>query len=226
MREAIKTIIQVISHPGILLKTLGEYFGFGRWHRLKPVNDEASLQDFLNTRASFVAQTSLYGYLRTRAGMRYPELFDDPPFVKSINIAKWQIWLACLSDLAVYAGGLLMHHPDADEKQVSNLVQTCVINILENTGIPADAGDKYSDGVAHIRQRLSMTNWQSVTDDEGPFTHSPQALLDWAPVVDEFKQLDGEIVINSVRFRWQSVREDLRKTLRTDLILENSLPTA
>lgn len=223
MRRTLASILDAVTHPVMLMKTLGEYLGLGRWRRLKPVNNVASLQEFLDTRASFVAQTSLYGYLRTRAGMRYPELFDDPPFVKSINIAKWQIWLACLSDLAVYTGGLLIQHPSTDEKQVSNLIQTCVIHILERTGIPSDAGDKYSEGVARVRQRLSMTDWQSITDDAGPFTHSPQALLDWAPVVDEFKQLDGEIVINSVRFRWQQVREDLRKAIDRESLLNASI---
>jgi hypothetical protein len=71
----------------------------------EPIATPEALARFLDTRASFIAQTSLYGYLRTRAGMRYPELFDDDPFVEGINIAKWHVWLDCLSDLAVYAGG-------------------------------------------------------------------------------------------------------------------------
>ena len=33
----------------------------------------------------------------------------------------------------------------------------------------------------------------------------------WAPVKDELKELDEEIVRNSVRFRWQEVRRDFAR---------------
>jgi hypothetical protein len=212
-------LIDALLNPAALWQLLCEYFDISRFRRITPVADQASLKNFINTRASFVAQTSLYGYLRTRTGMRYPELFDDDPFVVSINIAKWQIWLACISDLAVYAGGLLMQHPQANTKMVSDLVQEVVNEILEETGAPEEAGDKFLDNAQHVRQRLAMTDWQSITDDEQPFSHSPPALVEWAPIVDELKQMDEEIVINSVRFRWQKVRQDLRKSLDASAVL-------
>ena len=172
MRASPQRLIDVLLKPTALWQLLREYFDISRFRRFEPVADQAALKNFLNTRASFVAQTSLYGYLRTRAGMRYPELFDDDAFVESINIAKWQVWLACLSDLAVYAGGLLMQHPQASTKIVSELMQEVVNQILEETGIPEEAGNKFVDNANHVRQRLAMTNWHSVTDDEQPFTRS------------------------------------------------------
>jgi len=219
MKESIKSLFAAIRHPRLLLCLLRDYFGLARQQRLKPIVDQDSLKEFIQTRSSYVAQVSLYGYLRTRAGMRYPELFDSDTFVVSINIAKWQIWLACVSDLSVYLGGLLMQNENADEKNVAQLIQNVVIEIFTETGIPDDAGDKFTEGVERVRQRFAMLDWQSITDDEGPFTHSPQALLDWAPVIDEFKETDGDIVINSVRFRWNEVRRDCRKALDAAAVL-------
>jgi len=211
------------SSFGEKLSALGrsmlDYFGLGRSRRDPPVVDEDSLREFLSTRASFVAQTSLYGYLRTRAGMRYPELFDDDPFVNSINIAKWQIWLACLSDLSVFAGGLLLKHPKATTGMVGTLMQRLVNDILDQTGLPAEAGNEFAASAERVRARLAGCDWQSVTDDEGPFTQSPTALVRWAPVIKELKDQDEEIVTNSVRFRWQKVRQDLRNLLDADSVL-------
>jgi len=212
-------LIDVLFNPSALWQLLREYFDLRRLRRLDPVNDRQSLKEFLSTRASFVAQTSLYGYLRTRAGMRYPELFDDDIFVTSINIAKWQVWLSCLSDLAVYAGGLIMKHPDANEQHVAKLISEVVDEILADTGTPEEAGDKFVANAEHVRQRLKLCQWSSVTDDEQPFSHSPPALVEWAPIIDELKQMDEEIVINSVRFRWQKVRQDLRQALDAGAIL-------
>lgn len=214
-----KRLIEVLLNPSALWQLLREYFSLSRLHRQTPIQDREALQEFLYTRASFVAQTSLFGYLRTRTGMRYPELFDDDVFVVSINIAKWQIWLTCLSDLAVYAGGLLMKHSRADGQRVAALMQALVNNILQDTGTPPDAGDKFTDRANHVRQRLALCQWQDVTDGEQAFSHSPQALVEWAPIVDELKQLDEEIVINSVRFRWQKVRQDLRQVLDAGAVL-------
>ncbi len=219
MKHEPRRLIDVLANPSALWKVLREYFNLDRWQRLTPINDLPALQEFISTRASYVAQVSLYGYLRTRAGMRYPELFDDDAFVHSINIAKWQIWLACLSDLAIYTGGLLMQHPQADSKMVSACMQDTVNAILNETNLPADAGSEFIPYAQQIRQRLMNCNWTEVTDDETPFSESPLALVQWAPIVEDLKQLDEEIVRNSVRFRWQKVRRELRHSLNTEAIL-------
>ncbi len=222
MTDEPKRLIEVLRNPSALLKLLGDYFIPSRWRREEPVNDRESLKRFLNTRASFVGQFSLYGYLRTRAGMRYPELFDNDPFVVSINIAKWQVWLACLSDLAVFAGGLLNRYPDAREKDISALMQQLVDEILDETGIPEEAGDQFAASAGEVRKRIATCRWRDVTDDEGPFSESPVALVKWSPVVEDLKELDGEIVSNSIRFRWQKVRRDLRDAIDAGKILEAS----
>jgi len=199
--------------------SLGEYIGIGRPRRSIAVVDRASLRLFLDSRASHVAQTALYGYLRTRAGMRYPELFEDDRFVVSINIAKWYVWLACLSDLAVYAGGLIAKNARVPIGEVGRLMSECVEAILSETGIPAGAGPEFATLADRVRARLALCDWASVPDDETPFAESPPALVRWAPIVEHLKQLDDEIVRNSVRFRWQEVRRDLRRVLDADAVL-------
>jgi hypothetical protein len=207
-----------------LLRTLMEYVGLARPKHLPPVVDGDGLAVFLDTRASFIAQTSLYGYLRTRAGMRYPELFDDDPFVASINIAKWHCWLACLGDIAEYAGGLLARDGGAPAEQAGVLVVQLVDGILERTGKPADAGDEFLGHAAEIRARLAACNWAAVEDGEATFHASPTAVIRWAPIIEELKELDESIVRNSVRFRWQEVRRDLRKCLDAPAVMRAAAP--
>ncbi|MEO1848454.1 MAG: esterase, partial [Pseudomonadota bacterium] len=89
-----------------LLNKVREYLARQR-RKLEPIVNTDGLGEFIDTRSSLVAQTSLYGYIKTRAGTRFPDLFENEEFLRSINIAKWQIWAACVSDLAVFSGGLL-----------------------------------------------------------------------------------------------------------------------
>ena len=206
------------------LSVLAEYLGAGAAGRKRTVADVAALQRFLDSRASHVAQTTLYGYLRTRAGTRYPVLFEDDAFVVSINHAKWQIWLACLSDLAVFAGGLLAHRSRAGSAAADAAVRNAVEAILEHTGIPDDSGPLFTEGADAVRNRLGRCDWNSISDDESAFTASPEALVRHAPIIPELMALDEEIVRNSVRFRWQEVRRELRATLDADAVLGRTAP--
>jgi hypothetical protein len=106
-----------------------------------------------------------------------------------------------------------LKHPQATTEMVGTLMQRLVNDILDQTGIPGDAGNEFAANAERVRVRLAGCNWQKITDDEGPFTQSPSALVHWAPVIKELKDQDEEIVRNSVRYRWQKVRQDLRNLL-------------
>ena len=47
--------------------------------------------------------------------------------------------------------------------------------------------------------------------DNNPFINSCNALFHWAPIADELKELDKEIVINSIKNKWMLVAADLEK---------------
>lgn len=202
-------------------QTLRDYVGAGG-RRQEPVIDRASLRRFLEQRASHVAQTSLYGYLRTRAGQRYPELFEDDGFIVSLNIAKWHVWLDCLGDLAVYSGALMARQRPEDVTRIAHLMRELVDDILRDTGIPAEAGEQFAAHAEQVRERIARCDWTQLGEGEAAFSASPASLVERAPLIEELKQLDADIVMNSVRFRWQEVRRDLRALLDTDAILREA----
>jgi len=182
------------------------------------IDDLESLQQFVESRASHVTQTSLYGYLRTRAGSRYPELFANDDFAKAINAAKWNIWLACVSDLAIYAGGLIARGRADGQAEAAHVMGMVVDSILQ-AGPPAEADREYPALAAGVLKRVDSCRWDEVPDNEAAFAESPGALVRWAPIVDQLKELDADIVRNSVRFRWQEVRQDLRRLLDAEALL-------
>jgi len=205
--------------PAEIWSTVRSYIGLGRHAPPEPIDTLEALVGFLDRRASFVAQTSLYGYLRTRAGMRYPELFDDDPYVASINIAKWHVWLDCLSDLAVFAGSRLAQQSPREMLRVARMMVEVVDRVLAQAGTPAEAGGEFAGHAQQVRDRVARTDWLAVGKDEAAFTESPAGLLRWAPVLDDLKALDEEIVRNSVRFRWQEVRQDFSRQLDPEAML-------
>lgn len=210
-----RILARLSALPEIFRQRLGKH----PWRRPTTIADPQALRAFLQTRSTYVAQFSLYGYLRTRAGTRYPELFSNDRFVESINIAKWHVWLACLSDLSVYAGGLICSRTHAPPPEVGALMSTAVDAILREAQSPAEAGAEFDGHADRVRARLALCGWSSVSDDEAVFTESPTALVHWAPIVDSLKQLDEGIVRNSVRYRWHEVRRELRRDLDAAAVL-------
>lgn len=191
--------------------------GRGVGGRRGALDSPAALGEFLDSRASHVAQTALYGYMKTRAGTRFPALFEDPAMLTSINIAKWHVWAACLSDLAVYSGVLLRRDSGAPAETVRAALMPLVARALESSGGSGDrdeAGEDFPAAVARVKARLAGCDLDALGDDDSAFTESPRALVHWAPIADELKHRDAGIVRNSVRFRWQEIRRDLRRRLR------------
>ena len=198
------------------------YMGRGGGARVQRIIDPAGLRQFLETRASHVAQTALYGYLRTRAGARAFELFSNDDFVHVMNAAKWNVWLTCLSDLAIYAGGLVAAGNHTREEAVGLVMTGVVTDILCGTGVPEEADGHYPELAEALRKRVAACAWSQVPDDETVFSESPAGLVRWAPIMPELKELDAEIVRNSVRFRWQEVRRELRANLDAAALLESA----
>ena len=199
---------------------LADYVGLGRKSNLRPIADQDSLAEFLTSRASHVAQASLYGYLRTRAGTRFPELFENSDILTSINIAKWHIWLACVSDLAVFTGHCMHQSGKFDIGEIAELVPNAVRQVLDEAGEPEEAGSDFVAAREKIMQRVSTCDWTADHDDDTVFSQSPEALFYWSPIADELKERDETIVKNSIRFRWIEVRRSLRKLLDCKTLAE------
>ena len=203
--------------PVNLLKKVREFFR-RKSKKLEPILNTDRLAEFIDTSSSLVAQTSLYGYIKTRAGTRFPDLFENEEFLRSINIAKWQIWVACVSDLTMFAGGLLYREmPDAD--RVRRVLQQAIDPLLARTAQPAEAGEHFSVALEKLKIRIAGAAFTDAAELENAFTVSPDALVYWAPIVDELKSLDESIVRNSIRFRWQAPRRELREALQPARVL-------
>ena len=197
----------------------------GYWRRIFGIRfDKSTIQsvdhlaEFIQTRSAYIAQTSLFGYLKTRMGTRYRQVFEDDKFLPSINNAKWRTYGACLSDLTVFAAAITGSENRLGEGEISNLARKCFESSVEQTFTGAEADEVRAEIVETFEARIQQTHWPNAAIGENAFTSSPKALLDSAPIADELKEQDVEIVTNSIRFRWRDVREQLRKRIDRDAI--------
>ena len=94
----------------------------------KRIKSKKDLENFIQERSAHVAQTTLYGYLKTRIGVKYIAMMEDEVFLKSINIAKWNIYVVALADCAFYVFSYLMSEKNLKENDCKEIF----LKIIEN----------------------------------------------------------------------------------------------
>jgi hypothetical protein len=80
-----------------------------------------------------------------------------------------------------------------------------------------------ADALTDFVARSAATHWASSVEGVAAFAGSENDIIRFAPVVDEFKALDREIVSNSIRFRWRDIREQLRKRIDAEGVCDDWL---
>lgn len=183
-----------------------------------PIASSEDLVDFVHTRSSYISQTALYGYLKARIGTRYRLLFDDPVFSQAVRASAVKVFLSCLSDLTIYtvaranrSGVLSVAEADALARFCFESAAQRALFDTPDEMIPKDARSVFD-------ARLARTNWAAHAVGLAAFKPSEIDLVLHAPVIDEFKELDREIVENSIRLRWADVREQFLKRQKPDAI--------
>ena len=73
----------------------------------KKIKSFDELEEFIQTKSAWVSQVTLYNYLKTRMGTRYVLHFDNDEFMKSVNLAKWNIYSVALQDVTFFTVSFL-----------------------------------------------------------------------------------------------------------------------
>jgi len=178
----------------------------------------SDLVEFTETRSKFVSQITLFGYVKTRAGTRYGSLMEDETFANSVDIAKWEIYLACLCDLAAYTAARTSHNQSAAQSEIRALAIHLVDTATNSEDIPAARPQGFDDIRSAFALRAEATIWTADIIGEAAFQGSLSALVKWAPIADELKINDIDIVKNSMRFRWKNVRDQFETLLDADAV--------
>ena len=183
----------------ITLKTMGEYlFPVEKvTSYFKSIKSKSDLQKFIQQRSAHVTQTTLYGYLKTRIGVKYTAMVEDEVFSKSINIAKWNIYMVALADCTFYTFSYLISQKNL-KKNDCKLIYLDIIEKEKSNGLSDEIYSKAKEEFLNRSEKIDFHKYYL----DNPFKESCLALYNWAPIADELKTLDKEIVLNSMRLKW------------------------
>ncbi len=196
--------------PPLLARLPGPFKSIAERFDRTPIDSVERLNLFARTRASYVAQTALFDYLKARMGTQFREYFMDDEFSRAIHDSSIRVFVSSLSDLTVHVVAVVsdpqrLQRPDSEAmaRQCFDRGMLDGLADIDSRKIPTDARSGFD-------RRLHETDWPAAAAGEVAFALSPVDVVRYAPVIDQFKKLDRRIVATSVGHKWREVRRVFR----------------
>ena len=174
--------------------------------KFKSIDSIQHLESFIDERSAHVTQTTLYGYIKTRMGFKHTLMFEDKAFLESMDIAKWNIYVVALADCTFYTLSYLISKKNLNKNNAKDIFLK-ILNNQRSNGLNLKA---YNEGKLEFESRLKEIDW-NLYHQKDPFKMSGLALYKWSPIAEDLKILDKEIVLNSMKYKWNLVKTEFEK---------------
>ena len=181
----------------------------------KPLTKRSELVEFIHRNASFVSQVTLLTYIKARAGTQYPKLFENTEYLKSIEIARSHLYASCVADLAFY---VINEHclNDIQSKSIHLILSNLVNEVFSFAKDDENLLKEFDEMEKQCEEHLKALESDAI--NHKLFKISSDTFFRWAPMAEEFKKEDEEIMRNSIHFRWIGVRREVRDRIRPNLM--------
>ena len=175
----------------------------------KKIKSLDELEEFIQSKSAWVSQVTLYGYLKTRMGTRYVLHFENDEFMKSVDLAKWNIYAVALQDLTLFIFSYLKAFTHYEDTHKAKEIFFKILDDETSNKMPLDI---IEDAKNNFNERFEKVNWETYHNDL-PFNPSALSLYEWAPIAEDLKVLDRKIVLNSVILKWDVVKKEFKERI-------------
>ena len=151
--------------------------------------------------------------------MQFPKLFDNDDFLTSLRIARWHIYGAAVCDLTLFSAAQLMRTGLKTDDEIKQFAHDMINDIFTSKEQQDIDKIRFLEIGEIGKKRVETADWADIVDGPNAFQSSSDAVFKWAPIADELKDNDEEIVRNSIHLRWIGVRRDLKQVIKPELIL-------
>ena len=138
------------------------------------IKDLDELENFVQSKSAWVSQVTLYGYLKTRMGTRYVLHFENDEFMRSVNLAKWNIYAVALQDLTFFTFSYLKANLNYQDFSKAKEIFLKILDDETSNKMPLDIID---NAKKNFDERLQKINWDTYCNDL-PFNASALSLYE------------------------------------------------
>lgn len=202
-----------------MINTLLEWF-----RRPPPIVDCASLADFLDTRAAFLTQKSIFDYVRGRSGPYFSMIIKEESFKAGVEEARWKSYPYAISVVTEMLHGQLVPLT-GDPVALGQFMRALALEVLDRYPVPAALGEAYW---AEARKELAIRCDQialhpskQVKDIPLPFA---QVFFDNMPIHEKLREQDFELIRDQLRINLISMHRDFHRYADLPRLAANVAP--
>lgn len=190
------------------------------WRRLRerlrpaPIATADALKTFLEERAALIAQKCAIDYCRGKTGLASYALFTEAPFLKALDVCRWETFVTVLGDLLLIAEGHLRAHAAAEQHaRLHEALLAMYSAVLAALPAPAHRPDGWGDAIAAFTLRLKAVGLGEPRRALDVADHSAKRLFETLPIHISMRALDEEVVYGAVRFRMIAVSQEMHRRM-------------
>lgn len=188
--------------------------------RPAPIATADALKTFVEERAALIAQKCAIDYCRGKTGLASYALFTEAPFLKALDVCRWETFAVVLGDLLIIAeGGLRPHASTEQQPRLCEALISLFRAVLTSMPTPIHREHGWDDVIASFTLRLRAASSGQPQRALDVADHSAKRLFDTLPIHASMRKLDEEVVYGAVRFRMIAVSQELeRRAVAAELV--------
>jgi hypothetical protein len=160
----------------------------------------SALEDFIDARAAFLVNRSMYEYSRARAGILAEKLFREQSFKDAIEEGRWRAFPLSLSNVLELLDGHLRAAAAGREAALLDALITAGRHVLARYPVPAGVDSVWwrerGEAVETSLRRASLAEPKAPQDICKATFDEMFALV---PIHPDLMKLDREVVLNHMR---------------------------
>jgi hypothetical protein len=181
------------------------------FRRPPPIEDRASLADFIDTRAAFLVQKGIFDYVRGRSGPYFSMIIKEVPFKANVEESRWKSYPHSLSILAELVHSILVPRTGEPVK-LAGVLRDVALEVFDRYPVPEPLGAEYW---AQARKDLAVRCEQIALHEPKNPQDIPlsfaQIFFDNMPIHERLREHDFEQIRNQLRVNVLSMHRDFLK---------------
>jgi hypothetical protein len=186
--------------------------GLFDWFRRPPaIKDRASLADFLDTRAAFLTQKSIFDYVRGRSGPYFTMIIKEESFKAGLEEARWRDYPYGLSVVAELVHGILLPLTGRP-MELAATMRDLALEVFDRYPVPAALGaDEWAEARKELAIRCDQIGLHPTKAAKDIPVSSAKVFFDNMPIHERLREQDFELITNQLRVNVISMHRDFLK---------------
>jgi hypothetical protein len=195
-----------------------------RWDGLfagaPPIDDAATLADFIDAQSAFLVQKGIYEYSRARAGHYAKVLFKEPVFLEALDQSRWSAYPLGLAMVGELVEGVLRPHAGDDANGQRDALSQLVLAVFDRYSEPTVLDTTtWSAARLELARRLALVGLHPTKrafEIADPYL---KAYFDLLPINATLKRSELPTIHGYLRATLCNVHAELTRRLHTPAVV-------